>query len=198
VVGGLGLLGAITGTVSAALLTQRRSDRRESLAWEREREREREAWAREDRARTFEHRRKAYADFYEALRAMTLRVYNHGMGLGDLGTEELPEGWQLPAYERLLGLQLYASEPTYLAASEAYSAAWSWGYKTRPPTAARQEDIDVLGDHVDVADGFFEGQIEVDEAADVLLALIRADLNVDPPTAAIESTDESARHLREG
>lgn len=62
VVAGLGLLGAVCGTIVGVLITQRRSDRREQVAWNRERERERERWAREDAMRTFEHR--AYERFY--------------------------------------------------------------------------------------------------------------------------------------
>jgi hypothetical protein len=83
VVAGLGLLGTITGTIGGVLIAQRRSDRREATNWNRERERERERWAREDAARTFAHRREAYSDFYESLREMAFKAYNHGMGLSD-------------------------------------------------------------------------------------------------------------------
>jgi hypothetical protein len=54
VVAVIGLVATIVGVI----ITQRRSDRREKIAWERERERERERWAREDAARTFELRRE--------------------------------------------------------------------------------------------------------------------------------------------
>jgi hypothetical protein len=53
----LGLIATIVGTISGVIITQRRSDRRETVAWERQRERERELWAREDAARTFDLRR---------------------------------------------------------------------------------------------------------------------------------------------
>ena len=66
-----GLLGTIIGTVSGVLLTQRRSDRRELAAWERQREREHELWEREDALRNFEQRREACIGFYEMLREMS-------------------------------------------------------------------------------------------------------------------------------
>jgi hypothetical protein len=50
-------------TLGTAVLTQRRADRREDARWNREREREQTLWAREDAARSYEHRRAAYADF---------------------------------------------------------------------------------------------------------------------------------------
>ena len=65
----IGLIATIVGTVASVIITQRRSDRREMVAWEREREREHEPWAREDAARTFELRRNAYMEFYEAAKA---------------------------------------------------------------------------------------------------------------------------------
>ncbi len=52
VVAVIGLVATIVGTIVGVIITQRRSDRREKIAWERER------WAREDAARTFELRRE--------------------------------------------------------------------------------------------------------------------------------------------
>ena len=49
----IGLVATIVGTIAGVLITQRRSDRRETVAWERDRQRERDRWAREDAARTF-------------------------------------------------------------------------------------------------------------------------------------------------
>ena len=63
----LGLVGTAGGAISGVLITQRRSDRRENTAWQRERERERDRWTREDAARTFELRRQAYIEFHEAV-----------------------------------------------------------------------------------------------------------------------------------
>src|ERR1700720_4141159 len=65
-VAALGLLGTVVGAISGVLVTQRRADKREVDAWERESEQERERWAREDAARTFEERRDTYISFYHA------------------------------------------------------------------------------------------------------------------------------------
>lgn len=163
VVAALGLTGAVLGTIGGVLITQRRSDRREALAWERQREREREAWAREDAARTFEHRRQAYSDFYEALRAMARRVYDHGLGIGDDEQEELPEGWQFPAFQRLQHLQMYATPSVSVKATEAYSAVWHWGHNTK-----RGRD-DAL---------FYDAQDTADDAEIALLQAVRGDLAI--------------------
>ena len=48
-----------------------------------------------------------------------LRAYDHGMGLSDDESDELPEGWQTHAFERLQHLELYASPKVALLAFEA-------------------------------------------------------------------------------
>ena len=163
-IAGLGLLGTIGGTLGGVFLTQRRADRREAETRAEARAREEAAWERDDRLRTFEHRRQAYVDFWESLRSMTLRVYNFGMALddGDAGAE-LSDGWQLSTYERLLQLQPYALPATFDAASEAYSAAWWWGHKTR---------------HGRDDDEFYDGQERSQATEAVLLERIRRDLHV--------------------
>lgn len=80
VVAGIGVLGTLVGAIGGVLVTQRRSDRREEVVWQREREREQQRWAREDAARTFERRLEAYSEFYEYLRRMALQAYDHGNG----------------------------------------------------------------------------------------------------------------------
>jgi hypothetical protein len=120
VVAGIGLLGTIVGTISGVLITQRRSDRREATARERERVRERELWAREDTVRNFEARRDAYVSFYEALRKMARTAYEHGMGLSEVAAEdqehELPFEWNQAAFRKLEHCRIYAS-PEVLAAA---------------------------------------------------------------------------------
>ena len=127
VVAVVGVVGTAAAGVGGVLLTQRHADRREHAAWERERERERERWAREDEMRTFEHRRTAYASFYETLKDMALRAYDHGYGLSD--EVELPEGWQSPTFRNLQLVSLYATPSVLDAASSAYNAAWRWGHE---------------------------------------------------------------------
>ena len=77
-VAGLGVLGTLAGGVIGGVITQRRADRREDKAWARDRAREHERWTREDGARTFEHRREAYIDFYVAVKALARTAYGHG------------------------------------------------------------------------------------------------------------------------
>jgi hypothetical protein len=109
---GIAVLGTLGGSLGGVLVTQRWADRRED-----------KAQAREDEARTFEHRREAYADFYEAVQAMARLAYLHGTML----TEDLPDDWYSAAFGKLSRLILYADRSVAIAASEAYTAAWYWG-----------------------------------------------------------------------
>lgn len=134
VVAVLGLLATAGGAITGVLITQRRSDKRDDKTWERERQREQERWTREDAARTFEQRRAAYTDFYEALRVMGLTIFEHGVGTAQLVAEgeppHLPPNYQQDAYARLQHLQIYASVSVSTAASIAYGTCWEWGSKT--------------------------------------------------------------------
>jgi hypothetical protein len=153
---------AVLGTLAGVLVTQRWSDRRETSAWARERQREHEGWAREDEARTFEHRREAYVDFYVAVKALARMAYDHGFGLID--EEELPEGWQDEAAAKLRRLEFYADRPVASAASAAYGAAWSWG---------------VYGKYDDPDDpDFHERQQKYDDAELEMLVLMRKSLSI--------------------
>lgn len=161
VVAGLGVLGAITGTIVGVLITQKHSDRREVQSWDRERERERERWAREDALRTFEQRQRAYVDFYESLRHMARTSYNHGMGLSE--PDELDFEWSTAAYQGLEHFRLYASPEAMEAASAAYSACWRWGNQTT---------------HGDDDERFYESQEDYDGAELRLYQCIRRDLGI--------------------
>jgi len=61
VVAAFGLVSTMVGIV----VTQVMPNRRERASWQRDTDRE---WQREDEALTFEHRRIAYVEFFEALR----------------------------------------------------------------------------------------------------------------------------------
>lgn len=158
VVAALGLISTVVGIV----VTQIMANRREHASWQRDTDREQKRWQREDHSRTFEHRRTAYVEFYEALRAMMQRAYAHGLGLSDEGNE-LPEGWQTDAFEAARRLEVYASPDVSAKASVAYSATWQWGHATR---------------HGRDDDAFYENQDVADIAQIALLQAIRADLNV--------------------
>ncbi len=146
-------------------LTQRRADKRDDATFARELARERERWVREDQARTFEHRRTAYVEFYDSLRKMGLCVHDHGYGLSEDCDEgdELPFGWQTDAWEKLQHLELYASPTVAQLASKAYSTTYSWGHNARHgrwgPTYHEDEEV-------------------ADAAKAILLESIRVDLKV--------------------
>jgi hypothetical protein len=153
--------GTLVGAIAGVLITQRRADRREDERWQREQEREEARWMREDALRTFEHRREAYMEFYESIREMASTVYGFGMGLTEY--DELDPDWQLPTYRRLQHLQVYATDATWEAASEAYSAAWSWGDKSQ---------------HARDDEAFYDRQERFDRAQERLLSMIRRDLSI--------------------
>jgi hypothetical protein len=185
VVAGIGVAGTLTAGIAGGLIAQRWSDRREASAWARERERERERWAREDDARTFEHRRQAYADFYEAVKALARTAYDHGYGFTE--EPELPEGWQDDAFAKLARLEFYADRPVATAASAAYGAAWSWGQ---------------FGKYDDPDDpDFYERQQKYHDAELEMLLLMRqslsipeADLSLPLPGYSYEASKSITQH----
>jgi hypothetical protein len=188
VVAGIGVLGTLAGGIAGGLLTQRWADRRDDKTWARERVREQERWRREDEARTFEHRREVFEDFYQAVKALARKAYCHGYGFTD--GPELPDDWHEDAAAKLTRLGLYADRRVAAAASAAYGAAWSWGENTK------YDDPD------DPA--FYERQQRYDDAELELLVLIRealsipeADLTLPPPGYSYETprtpvTDDDA------
>jgi hypothetical protein len=122
-------------TAGSALLgvvvTQWFANRRERAAWKRDLEREEARWEREDQAKTFEHRRAAYVEFYESLRTMQDRVYTHASGNPYQDLPELEENWRLDGWEKLQLLELYATPRVSSLANEAYSATSQWGDETQ-------------------------------------------------------------------
>ena len=150
----------MTAGIASGLITQQWANQREDKAWARERERERERWAREDEARTFEHRREVFEDFYEAVRALARRAYDHGHGFD--GTPELPFGWNAGAKLNRLGL--YADRRLAAAAAAAYNAAFWWGQHTRYDDPDDPE--------------FYERQQRFDDAEYELLVLLRQALSI--------------------
>lgn len=167
-VAGLGFLGTIIGTVTGVFITQRRSDRREDARWERERDHERELWKREDSARTFDHRREVYTNFYERLKSDARAVYYAGMGLGPALDEF---DWQIPLYDLVLKLEVFATAETAELAKSAYNALWQWGVKTK---------------HGVDDEGFYDRQAVYDERESEFLEVLRRDLAIEDATPMIE------------
>jgi hypothetical protein len=162
VVAGIGVAGTLTAGIAGGLITKRWANERHDRTWARERERERERWAREDEARTFEHRREVYEDFYEAVKALARRAYDHGHGFDD--TPELPFAWNADAFAKLTRSGLYADRRVAAAASAAYDAACVWGQHTK------------YNDPDDPA--FYERQERFDNAEYELLVLMRQALSI--------------------
>jgi hypothetical protein len=150
----LGVLGTVVGTVLGVVLTQRRSDRREDLQWTHMREREREQLAREDSLRTFDQRRIAYLEFEELLRTAALAVSD------TRSRSELDEEWQVPVFQSLLRLQVFATPATTAAAVAAYDALLRWGETTSEANS-------------------YHSEAAYDTAHDQYLAGIRKDLRID-------------------
>jgi hypothetical protein len=72
--------GGSAAGVAGGLITQRWADRRGDKTWARERAQEEERCRREDEARTFEHRREVFENFYEGVKALARIAYDHGYG----------------------------------------------------------------------------------------------------------------------
>ena len=70
VVAGIGVAGTLVAGIAGTLIAQRWANQRDDKTWAREREREQERWRREDEARTFEHRREAFEECYQAIKAL--------------------------------------------------------------------------------------------------------------------------------
>jgi hypothetical protein len=153
---------AVLGTLGGGLITQRWADRRDDQIWQRERHRELQRWAREDQARTFEHRREVLEDFYQVVKALARRAYDHGYGFDD--TPELPFDWAAEAFAELTRLGLYVDRRVYAAASAAYNAACSWGQHTKYDDPDDPE--------------FYERQQRFDDAEYELLVLMRQALSI--------------------
>ena len=162
VVAGIGVAGTLTAGIAGGLVTQGWANKREDKAWARERERERGRWAREDEARTFEHRREVLEDFYQAVKALARRAYDHGYGFDD--TPELPFDWNADAFAKLTRLGLYVDRRVYAEASAAYNAACSWGQHTKYDDPDDPE--------------FYERQQRFDNAEYKLLVLMRQALSI--------------------
>jgi hypothetical protein len=172
VVAGIGVAGTLIAGIAGTLIAQRWANQRDDKTGARDRDREQERWRREDEARTFEHRRQVIEEFYQAVKALARRAYDHGYGFD--GTPELPSDWHSDAAEKLSRLALYVDRPLAAAASAAYGAAWSWGEHTKYDDPDDEE--------------FYERQQKFDDAEFDLLVLMRhalgvpeGDLSLPPP-----------------
>lgn len=161
-VAALGLVGTVAGALGGVLITQRRSDRREALAWDREREH----WEREDRLRTFEHRRDAYVAYYAACDAAGRRFSRIGAG-----TEAAPVGRLTPeldqtVYPRLQEVRLYGTPQVRTVAERLWTLLFAWSGRVKPHDSGSMERKDL-----DYVKAFVRTEID-------LIRKIRMDLGV--------------------
>lgn len=177
VVAALGLVSTGVGIV----VTQVMANRRERANWTRELERERQRWQREDEALTFEHRRIAYVEFFEALRKMQVSVEELAMGprLGETHAQ-LDDDWQINAWEKLQHLELYATPRVGFLAREAFLATLRWGENTEPGEFGRTD--------------YRKRESLADGTKAVLLLAIRADLRVPDTTELDEIVGIATRY----
>jgi hypothetical protein len=115
----MGLVGTVSGGIAGIVLTQRKADQREKDAWDRQREREREQWARDDEARTFEHRREAYIDFYSGVKVLERGAYELTK---ENSTASEYKDSPVEAYKNLQRLEFYANRDLMAAAWKTFTA----------------------------------------------------------------------------
>jgi hypothetical protein len=147
----MGLVGTLAAGIGGVFITQRRADLRDDKTWARERQREREVWEREDRNRTFDHRRQAYGDYVDSLHWLAAQ-FGH----------EVAEAWMKDAVKSRMQLALYATPEVDSAADATLWACVDWVEKFAS---------DPMGDHSRRREKFTD-------ARQVLLANMRRDLGV--------------------
>jgi hypothetical protein len=103
-----------------------------------------------------------FEDFYQAVKALARRAYDHGYGFDD--TPELPFNWNADAAAKLQRLGIYVDRPSYIAAERAYDAAFWWGHHTK---YNEPDDLE-----------FYEGQQKFDDSEFELLVLMRQALSI--------------------
>jgi hypothetical protein len=153
------ILVALIG-IAGVLWTQWRADKRNDKEWNRQRQHELMQRSRDDAARTFDHRRHAYADFYSALSAMETTAWNY---LERGRPAQLPDDWDAEALRKLWHVALYGKPDVYELGNKAWYAALQYGRSA------------------DEGSSYWEAQIERTKAA--LLAAMRQDLDVNEPNA---------------
>jgi hypothetical protein len=142
----IGLTATMIGTIAGVLITQRRSDRREQLTWEREREREREVWVREDAARTFDLRRDAYVAFYEAvdraLGAVVAQYRDLAARRVERGGGELSADLFVAVFQSMEKVSIYGSKSVTIVARDMYETVSIFGNVLSKGKANVPKDID--------------------------------------------------------
>lgn len=123
------LIVGLLGGLGSAVVTQLLANRREKARWQWEREREQALWAREDAARSYEHRRAAYVDF--------TKEFHHQRDEFDR-SPDLPN--LMPLYDRLIQIQIFGTNEAAQLADEAYNTLVNWMFGDEE-TIPEAEDV---------------------------------------------------------
>jgi hypothetical protein len=99
-------------------------------------------------------------DFEAKLRATAIAVWDAGYEIGP----SVEFGWQLPLFDSLNRLRLFATPEGAAAADDAYDALWRWG----DANATVNEDA------------FHDGNDAYDAAQEQFLRVVRSDMGVEP------------------
>ena len=110
-------------------------------------------------------RKGPYVECFQVFRETSLAIHSAGYA-----QEQLPSGWQLPAYQALLRLEVFAEWETRRATHAAYSALYAWG-------AAGPFDYES------------EQEKEYDAARDEFLIALRHDLRIQVDENRLDEAD---------
>jgi hypothetical protein len=124
---GIAILG-IVGTLTGALLTQWRANKREEKRWQEEHRREQRRWEREDALRTFDHRRDAYIEYLAKWRHYFNLLWDHEYHPGP--AQEPPEDLLEPLWERFTVVMMYGSPEAIGIAEKMYDALYEWVFRS--------------------------------------------------------------------
>lgn len=145
----LGLLTTLGGTLGGVVITQRRSDRRETLTYERRRSEERERWVREDALRTFAAKSEAVLAYYDELRESARKIREYSREENSSPSEDpapsyetAHSGWHLPVAIGLDRLRIYGSQAMCSAAEAAYVTCYALAAETRRGSRCSQATYD--------------------------------------------------------
>jgi hypothetical protein len=108
--------------LGGVLLTQHLANRREDARWHREREREQTLWAREDAARSYEHRRNAYVDFIKEFNRRWDTYVNAAEDMAARADSEPDPDFLDPLYGCLIQVQIFGTKEAAERAQDAYDA----------------------------------------------------------------------------
>jgi hypothetical protein len=101
-------------TLVGVMITQRHARLREDARWDREWRREQTRWAREDVARSYEHRRKVYVEFIQEFHR-----WREEFAIGD--NEDIVSWYDMLLYDLLMQIWIFGTNKAAQLANEAFN-----------------------------------------------------------------------------